>query len=170
MNREILYTETQIADRVAAMAKEIAAAPVRPDIAAPILVGAYVFAADLTRALVKEGLSLPTEPLWLRSYVGHESSKNMQVLVPPGEKFRGKNILLIDGVLDGGDTIKTATKLCLDNGAASVQSAVIIDKLLPTAAAKADYAGFTGVTEFIVGYGMDDNGSDRSLPHIAKCL
>ena len=34
--------------------------------------------------------------------------------------------------------------------------------------AKADYAAFTGVTDFIVGYGMDDAGADRALPYIAK--
>lgn len=170
MHREILFSETQISERIRALAHAIATAPVKPHIAAPILVGAYVFAADLLRALAGEGYSLPTEFLWLRSYVGTQSSKQMKVLVPPTENFRGKNILLIDGVLDGGQTIKKASELCLQYGASSVQSVVIVDKMLPDAVAKADYAGFTGVTDFIVGYGMDNAGADRALPYIAKLL
>lgn len=165
---ETLFSEAQIATRVQEMAKEIAASPIRPQVAAPILVGAYIFAADLLRGLYKEGISLSTEFLWLRSYVGHASSKQMQVLVPPDEKFRGKNVLLIDGVLDGGDTMKKATELAFEYGASHVQSAVIVDKLRADAVAKADYAGFTGVNEFIVGYGMDDSGADRGVPYIGK--
>jgi hypoxanthine phosphoribosyltransferase len=150
------------------MARRIAASPLKPEIASPILVGGYVFAADLLRALTKEGLSLPTEFLWLRSYAGRSSTKDVSVLIGPNEKFRGKNVLLVDGVLDGGHTILKASELVRAYGANSVKSAVIVDKGLPEAVSKADYAAFTGVPEFIVGYGMDDSGSDRALPYIAK--
>lgn len=168
MQYETLFSEAQIATRVKELAKEIAASPITPQVAAPVLVGAYIFAADLLRALYNEGVSLSTEFLWLRSYVGHESSKQMQVLVPPSESFRGKNVLLIDGVLDGGDTMKKAAELAFEYGASHVQSVVIVDKLRPDALVKADYAGFTGVNEFIVGYGMDDSGADRGVPYIGK--
>ena len=47
-------------------------------------------------------------------------------------------------------------------------SVVVVDKLRPDAIAKADYACFTGTSEFIVGYGMDDSGNDRALPYIAR--
>jgi len=168
MAREILFSESVIAERVKAMAHEIAASPVKPHIASPILVGAYVFAADLLRALTHEGYSLPTEFLWLRSYVGRTATKGISVLVGPNENFQDKNVLLIDGVLDGGHTIKKAREIAFEHGARSVQAAVMVDKLHPDAVAKADYAAFTGVEEFIVGYGMDDAGADRALPYIAK--
>jgi hypoxanthine phosphoribosyltransferase len=170
MHREILFSETVIAERVKALAKQIAASPFKPQVAAPVLVGAYVFAADLLRALTYEGYSLPTEFIWLRSYVGHESSKQMKVLVAPTDNFRGKNVLLIDGVLDGGHTIKKARDLAFDFGASQVQSVVMVDKLREDAVAKADFAAFTGVGEFIVGYGMDDSGQDRALPYIGKAV
>jgi hypoxanthine phosphoribosyltransferase len=168
MPHQVLFSEAEIADRIQHMAREIAASPLRPAIASPILVGGYVFAADLLRALIREGLSLPTEFLWLRSYSGRSSSKDVSVLIGPNEKFRGKNVLLIDGVLDGGHTIEKARELVLAHGAAHVQSAVVVDKRLPHAVSKAEYAAFTEVDEFIVGYGMDDSGSHRALPYIAK--
>jgi len=168
MRRTILFSEQQIAERVKAMAHDIAHGPLVPHLATPILVGAYVFAADLLRALANEGISIPTEFLWLRSYTGRTSGKGVKVLIGPNENFQGKNVLLIDGVLDGGHTIAKARDLVMEYGAAGVLSAVVVDKLRPDAIARADYAAFTDVHDFIVGYGMDDSGNDRALPYIAK--
>jgi hypoxanthine phosphoribosyltransferase len=170
MHREILFSESLIAERVKDMARQIAANPIKPHIAAPILSGAFVFAADILRALADEGYSLSVEFLWLRSYAGHESTKQMKVLVGPNENFRGRNVLLLDGVLDGGHTIRKARELVLQYGASNVQSAVAVDKLRSDAVAKADYAAFTACNEFIVGYGMDDSGADRGLPYIGKAV
>jgi hypoxanthine phosphoribosyltransferase len=168
MNHEILFSESEIAGRIEVMAGEIAASRNRPEIASPILVGGYVFAADLMRALTRHGISLPTEFLWLRSYSGRSSTKEVSVLIGPNEKFRDKNVLLVDGVLDGGHTIQKARELVLAYGARAVEAAVMVDKGLSDAIARAEYAGFRGVKEFLVGYGMDDSGSDRALPYIAK--
>ena len=165
MNNEILFGEAEIARRVAALAREIA--PRKPDIAVPVLAGAFVFAADLLRALAKEGLSLPTEFLWLRSYDG-KTAREIAVLAGPSEAVRGKTVLLIDGVLDRGATIAAARRLLKDAGARAVLTAVAVDKLLPDAQAHAEFAMFLGVTEFIAGYGMDDAGGDRGLPDIVR--
>lgn len=167
MHREVLFSQEQITAAVKSLARQIAAAKIVPHIAAPILVGGYVFAADLLRALTEEGYSLPVEFLWLRSYAG-QTAKTTRVLVPPSENFRGKNVLLIDGVLDTGKTLQKAGELAMQYGAASVQSAVIVDKSRPNALTKADFAGFTGVDAFVVGYGMDESGVDRALPYITK--
>ena len=170
MRRTILFSEDEIAARVKAVAHDIASGPVVPHLATPILVGAYVFAADLLRALANEGISIPTEFLWLRSYTGRSSGKGVKVLIPPNENFQGKNILLIDGVLDGGHTLSKARELVMEYGATQVTSVVVVDKLREDALEKANYACFTGCNEFIVGYGMDDSGNDRALPYIAKAL
>jgi len=169
MHHEILVSEAEIAKRVEELAREIAGAPVKPHIAAPVLTGAYVFAADLLRALTREGYSLPVEFLWLRSYSGQTSS-GMKVLVPPNGNFRGKNVLVLDGVLDTGRTMRKARELCLQYGASTVTTVVMVDKRREGALSKADIAGFTGLDEFIVGYGMDDAGKDRALPYIAKAI
>src|SRR5512142_3017617 len=149
MRRTILFSEQQIADRIQAMAHDIARGPVTPHLATPSLGGAYVFAADPLRALACEGISIPTEFLWLRSYTGRTSGKGVKVLIAPNENFQGKNVLLIDGVLDGGHTIAKARELVKEYGANEVISAVVVDKLRPDAIAKADFAAFTDVHDFI---------------------
>lgn len=164
----ILYPEEMIRERVDAVARQIAAAPLKPDIALPILAGGFVFAADLLRALAREGLSLPTEFLWLRSYGAARTGGEVAVLVGPPEWLHGKTALLIDGVLDRGHTLAKARALLLERGAATVLTAVAVDKSQSGAAMVADYAAFSGTSGFVVGYGMDDSGDCRGLPYIAR--
>ena len=164
----VLFSEAEIETRVEALARAIATAPIRPDILVPVLVGAFVFAADLLRALSREGLDLPVEFLWLSSYGHARSGSQIIVRAGPSEAVRGKSVLLIDGVLDHGHTLAAACDLLLDAGAAAVTTAVVVDKRRPTAALTADHACFTDVDKFVVGYGMDDAACGRGLPHIAK--
>jgi hypoxanthine phosphoribosyltransferase len=162
-----LFSEGDIAARVSALASAIAAASPKPDIAAPILVGGFVFAADLLRALSHYGLDLQVDILWLRSYGSkRESGGDVSLILGPSENARGKNVLVIDGVLDHGRTLMKARQLFLAAGAASVTSVVAVDKSRKDAVLRADYAAFAGVSGFIVGYGMDDAGAGRGLPYI----
>jgi hypoxanthine phosphoribosyltransferase len=133
-----------------------------------ILVGAFVFTADLARALAREGLSLPVDFLWLRSYGDARTGGDVRALVGPTDDARGKRVLLVDGVLDRGSTLVKAKALLTDAGATSVASAVAVDKLHAHALLTADYAAFEGVSDFIVGYGMDDAGLWRALPYIGR--
>ena len=68
MAPDVLFTAEQIQERVRAMARMIASAPLVPNVAMPVLVGGFVFAADLIRALAWEGVALDVEMIWLRSY------------------------------------------------------------------------------------------------------
>lgn len=165
---EVLFSESEIEARVRGIARALAAQPERPQIVAPVLVGAFVFAADLGRALAREGLDLPVEFLWLRSYGAGRVGGEMSVLAGPGEEVRDRHVLLIDGVLDHGHTLVTARDLLTKAGARQVTTAVVVDKLRQTAPLKADHACFSGVRDFIVGYGMDDAGLARGLPYIGK--
>ena len=162
----ILFSQTQIARRVKAVARDIARAPLRPDIAAPILVGAFVFAADLLRALAREGLDLETEFIWLRSYGRSETPGEVMVLKAPGEIVRGRTVLLLDGVLDRGVTMARARELLEEAGAASIVSAVAVVKSYPRPLFTADHALFTAGEEFLFGYGMDRAGRGRGLRDI----
>ncbi len=167
MTPEPLFTKSQIDVRVNELAREIASTDDPPGVAAPILAGAFVFAADLLRALAIRGLSLPVEFLWLRSYTAaREPSERVTVLVSPGQAVKGAHALLIDGVLDLGRTLDLARHLLLDAGARRVTTVVAVDKRLDNAVIRADYAAFTHVNRFIVGYGMDDGGQGRALPYI----
>ena len=164
----VLFSADDIAGKLAPMAQALAALPDTPQVAAPVLVGGFVFAADLMRALARAGVHLQTEMIWLRSYGNDRSGGAVSVLAAPSDHVKGKHVLLIDGVLDTGHTLAQAARLMRDAGAASVRSAVAVDKRHADAVARADYALFVGVQEFIVGYGMDDAGKYRGLPYIGK--
>jgi hypoxanthine phosphoribosyltransferase len=164
----ILFSAEQIQDRVRSMARTIAAAPLRPDIAMPVLVGGFVFAADLLRALAWEGVPLDVEMIWLRSYGDKRVASAISMVAGPSEQITGRHVLVIDGVLDAGRTIAKAVSLIQAAGAASVQVAVMLDKQRGDALAKADYVGFPVGDDFVIGYGMDDAGKFRGLPYIGK--
>ena len=162
----VLYSERDIARRVKAVAADIVAGSLRPDIAVPVLTGAYVFAADLLRALAHQGLDLPVEFIWLRSYGPDEAAGDVTVLKAPGEIVRGRTVLLIDGVLDSGATLARAKDLLDEVGVAAIMTAVAVTKPHPHPAAKADFIGFESGPEFLFGYGMDRAGLGRGLPDI----
>ncbi len=164
----MLFSAEEIAARVEGLAREIAQAPQKPDIAMPILVGGFVFAADLLRALSKEGVDLAVEMLWLRSYGDKRVASAISMIAGPSEQIAGRHVLVIDGVLDAGRTISKAVSLIEAAGAASVRVVVALDKQRPDAVATADHVGFTVGNDFVIGYGMDDAGQYRALPYIGR--
>jgi hypoxanthine phosphoribosyltransferase len=167
-NLRVLFSESDICSRVEEVAGAISQMRGPPEIALPILVGGFVFAADLLRALDTNGLSLPVEFLHLRSYgAARVAEGSIQVLTGPGESVRRRHVLLIDGILDRGQTLKNARDLAFDAGARTVTTAVVIDKRRNDAQLQADFAAFTHVAHFVVGYGMDDGGRLRTLPYVA---
>ncbi len=163
-----LFSAEEIQERVRVMARTIAGARLVPDIAMPVLVGGFVFAADLVRALAWEGVSLDIEMIWLRSYGDKRVASAISMIAGPSEQIAGRHVLVIDGVLDAGRTIAKAVQLIEAAGAASVQVAVMLDKQRPDRVASADYVGFTVGNDFVIGYGMDDAGRHRCLPYIGK--
>ncbi|MGQ0742131.1 MAG: phosphoribosyltransferase [Alphaproteobacteria bacterium] len=165
-HESVLFSEGTIARRVKKLARGIASHPLKPDLAVPVLVGGFVFAADLLRALAREGVKLETEFIWLRSYGHKETPESVMVLKGPTDAARGRTTLIIDGVLQSGGTLARAKELLVERGAAAVLSAVLVVKPHQSAAAKADFIGFEAGPEFIFGYGMDCAGLQRGLPDI----
>ncbi|HKY17690.1 MAG TPA: phosphoribosyltransferase family protein [Rhizomicrobium sp.] len=165
---DVLFSAEQIQERVRVMARMIASAPLVPDVAMPVLVGGFVFAADLIRALAWEDVAMDVEMIWLRSYGDKRVASAISMIAGPSEQIAGRHVLVIDGVLDAGRTIAKAVSLIQAAGAASVQVAVMLDKQRGDAVAKADYVGFTVGDDFVIGYGMDDAGRFRGLPYIGK--
>lgn len=161
-----LFSEKRIAQRLKTVARAIASGKPRPDIAVPILAGAFVFAADLLRALAREGLDLETEFIWLRSYGKAETPGQVKVLQGPADIVRGRTVLLIDGVLDSGATLAKAKQLLIKKGAVHVISVVAVAKAHKRPLATADHVLFRAGTEFLYGYGMDRSGKARGLPDI----
>ena len=164
-NERTLLSQDEIARRIDALAETIAAAQPAPEIAVPVLAGAFVFAADLLRALSRRGRNLETEFVWLRSYDG-ERAGEIAVLKAPTQLVRGKVALLIDGVLDSGATLVRARELLAECGAAAVVSVVLVEKPHATRTFAADHVGFRVGPEFLYGYGMDRAGLGRGLPDV----
>ena len=164
---KILFSENLIARRVGELADAIASAQIRPEIAVPILLGGFVFAADLLRALATRELTLPIEFIRLGSYNNASApSGEVSVRIGPSDAVRNKNVLLIDGVLDSGATLAKASEILRDAGARSIMVAVAVAKKHPSRSIEADYVGFETGPEFLYGYGMDRAGVGRGLPDI----
>lgn len=163
----VLFSAGDIAERVDALAQAIADGPLKPDIAVPVLVGAFVFAADLLRALAKRGLDLETEFVWLRSYGRTEKAGDILVFKAPTEsEVRGKTALLMDGVLESGATMERAKQLLEEAGAAAVISVVLVQKPHAARTFRPDFACFQAGAEFLYGYGMDRAGLARGLADV----
>lgn len=165
---ELLFSEAEIAARVDAMARQVVALTRPPELLVGILAGAFMLTADLARALARQGLPMPIEFLWLRSYGEDRTGGEVRVVVGAPDTVRGKHVMVVDGVLDIGRTLAKAKELLLGRGALSVVTVVAIDKLRSDALLRADFAAFQSVDAFVVGYGMDDGGRGRALPYIAK--
>lgn len=164
----ILFPAAEIAARNAALAGEIAARAGRNPLVVPILKGSFVFAADLVRALYEVGLSPEVEFMSLSSYgAGEASSRQVRVLRDVEGEVRGRNVVLVDDILESGRTLAFAKDLLAARGAGSVTTCVLLDKPgRRDAAIEADFVGFACPDLFVVGYGMDVAHAFRELPFI----
>jgi hypoxanthine phosphoribosyltransferase len=165
---EKLYSEEAIAERVVAIAKDIAAS--KPDqlLVIVVLKGGFVFAADLVRQLARLDVRLEVEFISLSSYgKGLKSSGEVRILRDIGCEVTGRDVLIVDDVLDSGLTVKFARDLMVGRGARRVSVAAMIDKPEGRITKiRGDYVGFTCPDYFVVGYGMDAGHAWRELPFV----
>jgi hypoxanthine phosphoribosyltransferase len=167
--RETLYSAAQIADRVEAVAGEIAVAMPGPFTIIAVLNGAFVFTADLMRALAKRNVHPKVEFVNLKSYGdATTSSGHVRVTGTLPENLRGEAVLLIDDILDSGRTLSFAKSLLEGLGGKPVKVAVFADKpsrrVVPL---EADFVAFKIPDRFVVGYGLDHAQQWRGLPDLA---
>ena len=167
-NIKKLFSAEHIAERVDILAQEIVADEGGDILVIVILKGSFVFAADLIRALERNGASAQVDFVTLSSYgMGIESSGNVTLTHDLSEDVAGRNVLLVDDILESGRTIAFAVEIMRDREAASVKTCLLLDK--PTqrkVEIKPDYVGFTIDPEFVVGYGLDLAKRYRGLPYI----
>lgn len=164
-----LYSEDAVRKRIDALAVEISAAIPRDFLMAPVLTGAFIFAADLLRALHRIGCDPHVDFVQLSSYGGARASSGVVTLLKDfSVPLEGRSVLLIDDVLDTGRSLHFAKNMVLDRGAKEARIGVLVRKATGRSAdIDADFVGFEAAAEdFIVGYGMDDDGRTRGLPFI----
>jgi hypoxanthine phosphoribosyltransferase len=168
--RDILIDRYTIQARVYKMAQEIArdwaAEGQREFLLMPLLTGSIIFVADLVRHLP---VRMRIDVLAVSSYRGRATeNQGTRVLYPTAFDVAGKDVLVVDDILDSGRTMKTVSDLLRQQGALRVKTCVLLRKKLPREPAMlADYVGFEIPDEFVVGYGLDFNGYYRNLPDIA---
>ncbi len=162
-----LFSEEEIRERVTALAKQISGDMQDPNnlTAICVLNGAFIFAADLIRAINPGGFAV--DFIRASSYLGEHSTGTVCVSCDLKQDIRGRDILLIEDILDTGHTLSALIRHFQDCGARTVKTAVLLDKPSRRVAdITADYRCFEIPDDFVVGYGLDYNEQFRGLPYI----
>jgi hypoxanthine phosphoribosyltransferase len=169
---EVVISAAEIAARLEALAREIAAERLENLLVVAILKGSFVFAADLIRALYRAGLKPEVDFIALSSYrKSRTSSGKVEILRDLDLNVEGRNILLVDDVLDSGRTLVFAKDLLSARGARKILTCVLIDKKVTRSVdVVADLRAFECPDEFVVGYGMDAAHRYRELPFVGRVM
>lgn len=164
----VLFTAPEIKERIEAMAGEIAKHYTSDLTIVALLRGSFMFAADLVRELYATGLHPEIDFMTLSSYgSGSESSGAVSIARDVGEDMSGRDILIIDDILETGRTLQFATELLKQRGAETIRTAVLLEKPGKLEVkVKADFVGFSIPDKFVVGYGLDYANHYRELPFI----
>jgi hypoxanthine phosphoribosyltransferase len=150
----------QLADRINADFKD------KNPLFLAILNGSFVFAADLLRKI-----SIPCNISFVKfaSYSGTETTEEVKELIGLNEEIKGRHIILLEDIVDTGNTMELILSDLTKMNPADVKIACFCNK--PEAFRKSfriDYIGMSIPDEFIVGYGLDYDGYGRNLPDIYK--
>jgi hypoxanthine phosphoribosyltransferase len=169
---DVLFSETDIKQRIDSLAGEIAAIHPQRLLVVPVLKGSFIFSADLIRAMHHAGLSPEVDFMILASYrEAMQSSGQVQVLRDIESEVRNRDILLVDDILESGRTLAFAKDLLMARGASRVLSCVLLNKPGHLAAnIGADFTGFECPDRFVVGYGMDMAHQFRELPFVGHVV
>lgn len=163
---EILIPATTIADRVSRLGEEITRdyAGRHPNLIC-VLKGAATFMSDLMRAI---DLDLTVDYIAVSSYgKGTTSTGEVKILKDFDAPLEGREIILVEDILDTGLTLNFLLNNFRQRGAASIRIATLLNKperrRVPV---HADYIGFEIPDKFVVGYGLDYDERYRNLPYI----
>lgn len=172
---KIVIAEREIAERVKELAAQISAdyqravlinRPHEPIVAIGLLRGAIFFMTDLIRQL-----DFPVEYdfIWVSSYKYASAPGKLELLKDVDIPIEGRDVLVVEDIVDTGHTLKYIKQLLLEKRPASLKICCLIDKpARREVKVDIDYVGFT-VEEnvFLVGYGLDYAGRFRNLPYVA---
>lgn len=169
---EVVYSPEQIARRIAVLADEIAACGLTNPMVVPILTGSFVFSADLLRGLCTAGLKPEVDFLTLASYrKGTTSAGSVDILRDMELDVEGRDVLIVDDILDTGRTLAFAKDLVAARGARRIKTCVLLNKRIRRSVAiEADFVAFECPPVFVVGYGMDLGHRYRELPFVGRVV
>lgn len=165
---EVLYTREQIAARVAEIGAQISSdLNGEKLVLVGVLKGAALFLSDLARAIT---VDTTFDFVAVSSYgAGQRSSGAVKLIKDLDQPIEGKNVLVVEDILDTGLTLTYLRKIFLNQHPKTLRIATLLDK--PSRRLEkidADYVGFSIPNLFVIGYGMDYAERYRNLPDI--CL
>ena len=164
---EVLFSAEEIARRTNELAEEIALSELKDVLVISVLKGSFVFAADLIRAFHRAGMSPEVEFIYISSYGKGTEAGEIRLLRDIDTDVKGRDIILIDDILESGNTMQYTRELMLSRGANKVAIIALLDKSSKRKAEiKADFVGFECPDKFVVGYGMDAGFAFRELPFV----
>ena len=163
---KILYSEEEIRAKVRelgeAIYREYAG---QSPLFVCVMKGSLVFTADLLRACP---LKSELEGIAVSSYHnGTDSSGQVRITWDLKRSIEGKTVILVEDILDSGNTLSFLKETFLQRGAKEVRIVTLLDKpARRTKTVAADWVGFSVPDEFVVGYGLDFAQGYRNLPYI----
>lgn len=163
---QILFSEEEIKACVRRLADEINRDYAgKEPLVVGILQGSFVFLADLVRQIT---LPIRVEFMSVSSYgSGTESSGALNIRLDLAEDIAGRDVILVEDILDSGNTLSRLIPNLLERGPASLKLCVLLDK--PDRRVKevpVDYLGYSIPDAFVVGYGLDYDQKYRNLPYV----
>ena len=164
--KEVYFTEEQLHEKVAELGARITEDyRDKNPLIVSVLKGSYVFMADLTRAI---DTPCNVDFMVVSSYgKGTKTSGEVQIIKDIAQPIDGRDLLIVEDILDSGKTLHYITKMLSDRGTASIRIATLLDKPeRRTKPVELHYCGFTIPDAFVVGYGLDYAEKYRNLPYI----
>ena len=163
---KVLVTEEELKARVAEMGEELYEKfQGKKPLFLGVLKGSFVFMADLVRACQ---LRSDVEFIAVSSYENATaSSGRVKINHDLQQDITGRDLIIVEDILDSGNTLAFLKDYFLTKGAASITIVALLDKpSRRTKAIDADFAGFEVPNEFVVGYGLDYCQHYRNIPYI----
>jgi hypoxanthine phosphoribosyltransferase len=160
-----LFTREEIQRKIQELGSRISTEYAEKDLlVVGVLKGALFFMSDLLRSL---RISVRMDFIHCTSSASKGSSP-VTMLADMKEDIRGKDVLLVEDIMDSGVTIDYLKKMLQDRGPSSLKVCVLLDKPdRRKVKIEADYAGFRIPNKYVVGYGLDYQDRYRNLPYIA---
>jgi hypoxanthine phosphoribosyltransferase len=128
-----------------------------------VMENGFIFMADLVREL-----DIPVVCQFVKGEFNDEHPSTMEIFYSPEVEVAGKDVLLVEALIQSGVTSEFLLRNLASRGASSVKLAVLLDKQAARRVSlQPDYFGFLLNDSFVVGYGLGDMHSGRNLPYIA---
>lgn len=167
---EVMLTEAEIKDRIKILGQQISQDFYGAEnelILVGLLRGSFIFLADLSRAIT---LGHEVDFLTASSYGnGTESSRTIKILKDLDEDIRGKDVLIVEDIIDTGNTLSKIKTMLSLRQPRTLKICTLLDKPARREVNIAvDYVGFSIPDQFVVGFGIDFGQRYRHLPYIGK--